>query len=89
LRKVKREANLQKLIRQPSGLRARPRTHQESPPDRVAAKSRLPVDAIASTIRLGLFVAVSRDLSCSTAMLISPRLRVSYATHPTRCLIKD
>ena len=35
------------------------------------------------------FVAVSMNLSCSTAMLISPILRVSYASHPTRCLIKE
>ncbi len=31
--------------------------------------------------------AVRMNLSCSTAMLITLELRVSYALHPTRCLI--
>src|SRR4051812_33917232 len=40
-------------------------------------------------VRLSLrnLFAVSVNLSYSTAMLITPRLRVSYAAHPTRCLI--
>src|SRR4051812_44174093 len=40
-------------------------------------------------VRLSLrnLFAVSVNLSYSTAMLITLRLRVSYAAHPTRCLI--
>src|SRR6185436_16164496 len=66
LRQTKTSANLEQLF----GKSLRPRTriaHQKLPPDGSGRR----ILAVGSVLRSPLFVAVSMNLSCSTAMLIT------------------